>query len=64
MHLYSPKTGTESIKTLEDVLGKPFYVIWTKGYIQKVFLGKKETASVGNFKKGIASLFQVMSHFI
>ncbi|CAG2065052.1 unnamed protein product, partial [Timema podura] len=43
---------------LEGFANSPYYVHWSKGVIQHVYIVEDEELSLVNFKKGVASFFQ------
>ncbi|XP_074032017.1 microsomal triacylglycerol transfer protein [Leptinotarsa decemlineata] len=54
----SPDGFKAHTSKLDDVVNKPFLIVWKDGRVEKLLLPKGETLSLLNFKKGIASLFQ------
>lgn len=56
--LYTTPGDLKHKTTLSNVDSTTFYVYWNLGYLKKIYFGQQEDASLANFKKGIASLFQ------
>lgn len=56
--LYTSPGDLKHKTTLSKVDSAPFYVYWNLGHLKKIYFEKQEDASLANFKKGIASLFQ------
>nr|XP_019546142.2 LOW QUALITY PROTEIN: microsomal triglyceride transfer protein large subunit [Aedes albopictus] len=56
--LYTSPGDLKHKTTLSKVDSAPFYVYWNLGHLKKIYFEKQEDASLANFKKGVASLFQ------
>lgn len=56
--LYTTPGEVKQRTTLSSIDSTPFYVYWNLGSVKKIYFGKQEDASLDNFKRGVASLFQ------
>ncbi|XP_001845472.2 microsomal triglyceride transfer protein large subunit [Culex quinquefasciatus] len=57
--LYTTPGDVKRITSLSSSSEAPFYVYWNLGYVKKIYLKDKENdASLTNFRKGVAALFQ------
>lgn len=56
--LYTTPGDLNHKSTLSGVSASPFYVYWNLGSIKKIFVKEGEDATLTNFRKGVATLFQ------
>ncbi|KAG5874385.1 hypothetical protein JTB14_000685 [Gonioctena quinquepunctata] len=56
----SPDGFIPHTSKLDGTENKPFLIVWNNGRVEKILLPKGEALSLLNFKKGIASLFQLL----
>uniref|UniRef100_A0A1Q3FP29 Putative microsomal triglyceride transfer protein n=1 Tax=Culex tarsalis TaxID=7177 RepID=A0A1Q3FP29_CULTA len=57
--LYTTPGDVKRKTTLSSSSEAPFYVYWNLGYVKTIYLKDKENdASLNNFRKGVAALFQ------
>uniref|UniRef100_A0AAR5PC52 Vitellogenin domain-containing protein n=1 Tax=Dendroctonus ponderosae TaxID=77166 RepID=A0AAR5PC52_DENPD len=67
LHLEKPrvqvasKSGRVESSSLDSLENQPFVLVLKGGKIDRLFMGKRETVSMKNMKRGLASLFQTQT---
>ncbi|KAH1026147.1 hypothetical protein HUJ05_010709 [Dendroctonus ponderosae] len=55
------KSGRVESSSLDSLENQPFVLVLKGGKIDRLFMGKRETVSMKNMKRGLASLFQTQT---